>query len=72
MLYKVKYRRIGSWRWRTLRNVEADFTLAGDTLRVFVTKDGARTEVSIPGVEFWFSKERHALIQEKLKREKGE
>lgn len=70
--YTVKYRKLGSWFWRTIKNVEGD-ALNQDGKRIsFFKDDGTKIEIPIEGIELYFSKERFKAIQYQAEIESGQ
>jgi len=68
--YTVKYRKINSFFWTTVKNVKGDFVaqdLTG-TPRVLILEDDSRIEIPVDSMMFKFSKER-AILLENLSRE---
>ena len=72
ILYTVKYRKTGSFFWRTIKNVEGD-TLTDSKDRIaFFLEDGTKVEIPLEGMELRFSKERFKFIQYQIERESGQ
>lgn len=68
MKYTIKFKSKTSLFWRKIDNVVADGFLPNNSTRYFIVDDDTRYE--IPGdFIFWFSKERHLLIKEKMREE---
>jgi len=65
--YEVKYRKLGSFFWKTLKAVKGDMILkpeAGVAVRVFLMQDESRVEIPAELCEFKFSKERFFNIKQ--------
>ena len=70
--YSVKYRKVGSYFWRTIKDVEGD-ALNDDKKRIaFFQSDGTKIEIPLDGVEITFSKERFKVIQYQAEIESGQ
>ena len=74
--YTVRYKKLGWWFWRKLRNVEADgyvFIQQAGTfnIRYFLLADKTRVEIPTQDVLFQFDKDRFNASKENLNRETG-
>lgn len=75
MLYTVKYKPLGSFFWKTIKNVKGDLTMMEDQrlpVRVFILDDNTRIEIPLLSCVFSFSKERHLSILKKMEEEAGQ
>ena len=78
MKYSVKYKKIGSIFWKTLKNIVGDgFVFTPNTppdlnMRWFILEDESRIEISTPGMIFKFSKERYYVIKKTMEKEAGQ
>ncbi len=77
--YTVKYRKIGSFIWRTIRNVKGDgyCERSADGVyfgpyRYFILADESTVDIPMNGLEFKMSKERHGLIKDQMSEEAGQ
>lgn len=73
MTYTVRYRRKGSFFWRTVKCVKGDLLpqdLPG--FRVLIREDESRLEIPIDGTEFEFCARRFLVIRQKMEQEAGQ
>lgn len=68
MTYSVKYKPVGSWRYRTIKGVTGDGLIEQTRQRWFVTEQDERIEIPIDEIIFVFSKERARLIEQQAKK----
>jgi hypothetical protein len=61
--YKVSYKRVGSWLWKT-RFIYEDGIIEGTDIRFFVDTKERRWEVPLSQIELRFSPERVEAIEE--------
>jgi hypothetical protein len=71
MTYTVKYKKVGSWVSKTLRNVKGDGFVEHGNSRFFVLSDESRVEVPTAGMEFCFSKDRFIAIRKAMEVQTG-
>ena len=76
MTYTVKYKKIGSFFWNTVKNVKGDITgSVSDGLpgvRVLILNDESRMEIPCEGTVIKFSRERFLVIRQNMERESGQ
>lgn len=73
MTYTVKYKRKGSFFWKTIKNVRADFVPTDlESVRVLILSDETRIEIPLRETEFWFSRDRFLSIKAKVDQEAGQ
>jgi hypothetical protein len=75
MKYTVKYRKIGCFFWRTLKNVKADLTMSQEAnmpVRVFVLEDETRVEIPALLHEFRFCPKRFSGILKQMEAQAGQ
>lgn len=73
-LYTVKYQKIGSLLYHTLKKVKGDGLVLdnGGQSRWFILDDETRIEIPVANVIFTFSKERWMSIKERMDEEAGQ
>ena len=74
MLYSVKYRKCGSFFWKTLKAVKADSHLVSEGLqvKVLILNDETRVEIPYNSHEFRYSRERYLTILKSMEKEAGQ
>lgn len=76
MTYTVKYRKLGSFLWKTVKNVVADSV--GDpnefaaSIRILILQDDSRMEIPADKTEFRYSPTRHKIILKNLETQSGQ
>lgn len=68
--FSVKYKKAGSFFWRTINNVTTDGITEGAQSRFFVLKDQTRVELPV-SCHFIFGSERADLIEYLRREEKN-
>ena len=76
MLYTVKYRKVGSFFWTTVKKVKGDSVgnreEFGYPVRVLILENDRRLEISANDTEFLFSEDRHKLILSNMEKNSGQ
>ena len=73
MIYTVKYRKVGSFFWKKLKNVKGDGVVeVGGNARWFILADESRVELPLTEMEFYFPPERFLLIKKQMEQEAGQ
>jgi hypothetical protein len=86
MTYIVKYKKIGSFFWQSIKNVKGDGFIEGGftagpnnqaigatkDIRWFVLDDETRIEIPVSGLIFKFSPGRFLHIKNQMERESGQ
>lgn len=68
--YSVKYKRY--FFWKRIYNVKGDGLLENGMARFFIKEDETRIEVPCQNTVFHFSKDRFAMIKERMEIEAGQ
>lgn len=76
MTYTVKYRKLGSFFWKTVKKVTAD--MVGNpqefaaSVRILILEDDTRLEIPADKTEFKYSPARHKIILKNLEQSSGQ
>ncbi len=76
MTYTVKYRKLGSFFWKTVKRVQGDMIgnpqEFGASIRVLILEDESRLEIPADKTEFRYSPARHRVLLKNMEATSGQ
>ena len=72
MLYSVKYKRTGSFFWKSIKKIKGDGVIESIAHRFFILDDETRVEIPMKNMIFKFDHNRFLAIQQQMEQESAQ